>query len=187
MGPPVSNTPPDPGVTEALTQIYEAHFDHVWRALRRFGVESRHLEDVAQEVFVVVHRRLPDFQAGRPIKPWLTGIAFRCAADHRGRASVRREQNTEEIELVDDGANAEELLDRARAKDLVYRALAQLNDDQRLVFVMHDLDGCSMPEIAAVVDVPLNTLYSRLRLARAHFTRAVTELKDGGALVDART
>lgn len=172
-------------MADDLSQIYQAHFDHVWRSLRRFGVESRHLEDVAQEVFMVVHRRLADYDPSRPIRPWLTGIAFRCAADHRGRAAVRREEPKEELEVPDQGAGAEELLDRARAQALVHRALSQLPEEQRLIFVMHDLDGCSMPEIGVVVDAPLNTLYSRLRLARGRFTAAIRELTEGGAHVHA--
>jgi RNA polymerase sigma-70 factor (ECF subfamily) len=165
-------------VSEGFTEVYQREFEFVWRALRRFGVKERHLEDVTQEVFVVLHRRLADYDPSRPIRPWLTGIAFRVAADHRGRAVIRRELVTdEEIDPADERPLPDEILMREERRALLQRALLKLDDNKRAAFIMHDMDGHSIPEIAAALDVPVSTMYSRLRLARAEFTKAVAELR----------
>ncbi|MCC7386032.1 MAG: RNA polymerase sigma factor [Deltaproteobacteria bacterium] len=169
-------------MADDLSEVYQREFEHVWRTLRRFGVREAHLEDVAQEVFLVVHRRLPDFDKSRPIRPWLTGIAFKVAADHRGKASVRREHPSDhELEVADERPPPDELMIREEKRRLVHRALAMLDDDKRAAFIMHDLDGHTVPEIARALEVPLNTVYSRLRLARERFVRAIAELRKGDA------
>lgn len=155
---------------------YEAHFPHVWHTLRRLGVRQADLEDATHDVFVVVHRRWADFDPSRPVKPWLTGIAYRVAADERRRARHRREQVSEPGFAHDQpakGRTPDELVAARQARALVQAALDGLDFDKRVVFVMHELEGMSAPEIAAVVEVPVNTVYSRLRAARARFKQAV--------------
>jgi RNA polymerase sigma-70 factor (ECF subfamily) len=158
-----------------FTAVYRAHFAYVIRALRRLGVREADLPDLAHDVFVVVHRKLSSFDPSRPMKPWLFGIAFRTALDKKRRHASFRET------LADDAGEthaattptADAVVEAQQAHDVVMRALDALNDDQRAVFVMHELEGLSMPEIADVIEAPLNTLYSRLRLARDAFTTAV--------------
>ncbi len=153
--------------------LYAENFDHVWRNLRRFGVEVRHLEDAAHEVFVVVHRKLADFDEGRPIRPWLSGIAFRVASDFKRKASTRRESPGVDRDPVDERPSADELLEAEEQRKLVHEALQALDDDKRVVVVMHDMEGCSIPEIARELGVLENTLYSRLRLGRERFIKAI--------------
>jgi RNA polymerase sigma-70 factor (ECF subfamily) len=165
-----------------FAEIYAQELDHVWRTLRRFGVEARHLEDVAQEVFLIVHRRLADYDPTRPIRPWISGIAYKVAADHRGRAVVRKEAVTgEALDRPDERPVADELIERAERRSLVQRALDELDPNKRAVFVMHDLDGDAVPEIAAALGIPLNTAYSRLRLARAQMVATLRQLKQEDA------
>ncbi len=164
-------------MTPSFVAVYEAELDHVWRTLRRFGVESRHIEDVAQEVFVTVHRRLPTYDPSLPIRPWVTGISVKIAANHRARASTRREVVEDEIEAEDAALSTDELLDRARAQRLVQRALQALDDKSRPVVAMHDLDGHSIPEIAQALEIPLNTAYSRLRRGRESLVTAIRKLQ----------
>lgn len=167
--------PPVPDFRET----YDACFDHVWHTLRRLGVPERDLEDAAHDVFVVVHRRLPDFEPGRPVRPWLSGIAWKVASDRRRSARARHESVGVEREPRDAGPDAERLVQAREDRALVQAALDALDLDRRVVFVMHELDGASAPEIAAALDVPLNTVYSRLRVARERFAAAVRRLGAG--------
>lgn len=162
--------------------VYEAEFDYVYHSLRRLGVADRDLEDLAHDVFVAFYRGLASFEPGRPVKPWLFGICFRVASDHRRRARHRFEVGGDvgpdgtSREFADAGPLPDEQMSRAQDRRLILGALAALDLDRRAVFVMHELDGFSMPEIAAALSAPLNTCYSRLRLAREAFASAVRRL-----------
>ncbi len=153
--------------------VYEAQFSYVWRTVRRLGVRDRDLEDVAHDVFVVFYRGLDGYDRARPIRPWLFGIAFRVCSDYRRRAQHRFEIPAEDHDTADAQPPADERVAREQERKLVLAALDTLDFDRRAVFVMHDLDGYSMPEIAQTLDAPLNTLYSRLRLAREQFAVAI--------------
>ena len=158
-----------------LAAIYEAEVSFVWRSLRRLGVREADLEDVTHDLFIVVQRKLPDRDPARPVRPWLFGFAYRVASDYRKSGRVRREQLDEVAELPDPAPPADEQLAAREAQALILEALEALTLEARAVFVMHDLDGCSMPEIAEALGEGLNTMYSRLRLARRRFTDAVRQ------------
>jgi RNA polymerase sigma-70 factor, ECF subfamily len=168
-----------------FTDIYAAEARWVWRALWRLGVPERDLEDVAHDVFVVVHRKLADYDPARPLRPWLFGICFRVALDRRRKASTRREHLARADDAAVGNDTAAELDDavaviaRKQQGALVQRALQTLPLEQRAVLVLHELEGLAVADCVAVLDAPLNTLYSRLRLARAAFARAVARLGDG--------
>jgi RNA polymerase sigma-70 factor (ECF subfamily) len=170
---------PPPAAAPTFTSVYQAQFDYVWNTLRRLGVASRHLEDVAHDVFLVVHRQLPSFDPMRPLRPWLFGIAFNVASDHRRRASVEREIPTPEVEPEPGGAGPEEALDARQRRTLVLAALGDLDDGHRAVLVLCDVDGAPGPEAAEVLKIPLNTVYSRLRTARQRFAAAVMRRQRG--------
>jgi RNA polymerase sigma-70 factor (ECF subfamily) len=153
--------------------MYRENIDYVWRSLRRLSVQTRDLEDVAHDVFVVVHRRLGDFDASRRVRPWLFGIAHRVASDYR-RAAVRRvdpqgDMNEPQWGLKD-GATPESETMRRETFDAVRAALEQLDEDSRAVFILVDLDGEPVTDVAASLEIPLNTAYSRLRRARQTIT-----------------
>lgn len=156
--------------------IYESEFAYVYRTLERLGARAADVEDLAHDVFVVVHRKLAEYDPARPLKPWLFGIAYRVASDDRRRARHASEVPTETIEVADAAPAADEQIAARQARELVLAALTGLDLDQRAVFVMHDLDGCPAPEIAAALGAPVNTIYSRLRLAREKFAAAVRRL-----------
>ncbi len=165
--------------TPDFAQVYETCFDHVWLTLRRLGVVERELDDATHNVFVVVHRRLSDFDTERAVKPWLSGIAYRVAADERRRARHRREAlGHPAMDLrASERPGPERALAARQARSLVHQALETLDLGQRAVFVMAELDGSSGPEIAAALEVPLNTVYSRLRAARQRFAATVRRLR----------
>lgn len=162
--------------TRDLTASYEADFAAIWRSLRRLGVPEADLEDRVHDVFVVAHRRIADLTPGAPVRPWLFGIALRVAANARRK---RRESGAleQECERFDEGPGPEEIVAAKQAHALVMRALAVLEDAQREVIVLHDLEGMSGPEIAEATGAPLNTVYSRLRLARRRFVDALRALQ----------
>ena len=177
-GPRAAVTEPAP-LAEAFVAAYRAHFAYVWRSLARLGIAERDLPDVTHDVFVVVHRKLSAFDASRPLKPWLFGICFRTALDRRRKMSSWREALTDDVDAVAEQPSALEVTSSRQAHEVVMTALSGLDLDQRAVFVLHELEGLTMPEIVAILDAPLNTLYSRLRLARERFVRAVQDRQGG--------
>lgn len=170
---------PDP-IAPSFAAIFEAEVGYVHHTLLRLGVRGADVEDVTHDVFVAVHESLPRFDPRRPLRPWLFGVAFRVASDHRRLARHRREIGDDDPDAVDAAPPADEQLAAAEIRALVLRALDTLDLDRRAALVMHDLDGCSAPEIAEALAVPLNTVYSRIRLARADFKAAVRRLRARG-------
>lgn len=157
-------------------ELYEAEFDYVWSSLRRVGVPPSHLEDLAQDVFVTAWRRIDSYDPTRPLRPWLFGIAFRLASDFRNRASTVREVYSEPEDIEDSQLAPDEIVARRQAQALVQRALTHIPLERRGVFVLHDIDGVGIPEVAEIFEIPLNTAYSRLRLARRDFAAAVEKM-----------
>lgn len=150
--------------------FYEAHFDFVWRSLRRLGVPASGLDDAAQEVFFVAFRRASAFEGRSTFKTWLFGIAWNVAR-RAARGPARREEPLADVVAGD--ANQEEAASRAQAVRTLYEILDGLEPEKRAVFVMAELEEMSAPEIAEIAGVPLNTVYSRLRAARADFDAAL--------------
>jgi len=162
-----------PAVVPSFDEVYAAHFAFVWRVLRTLGVREAGLEDAAQDVFVVVHRRLPEFEGRAAITTWLFAIARRVASAHR-RTTGRDASRTEP--LADEpagGADTFAALSRAQAAATVMGILETMDEDKRVVFALVELEQMSVPEVARTLDLNLNTAYSRLRLARAAFETAV--------------
>jgi len=154
----------------AFHAIYTEFFRAMWRTLRRLGVEQAQLDDAVQDVFIVVHRRLPEFD-GRSLRGWLYAIAVRVASDHRRGAAQRRTAPLPET-LVDprpDPARVSELGESVR---LLHELLGELDEPKRTVFVLGELDELSVPEIAEALGENPNTVASRLRAARARFDEA---------------
>jgi RNA polymerase sigma-70 factor, ECF subfamily len=158
-------------------EVFEGHSQYVWNSLRRLGVHEADLEDLTHDVLITVYKRLADYDPARPLRPWLFGIAMRVAARYRQLARHRREVYDDSIEPVDEAPSVTDRMESREASELVIAALDTLGLDRKAVFVLHDIDGCAMPEIAATLDIPLNTAYSRLRLARVDFKRAVQRLR----------
>lgn len=157
--------------------LYVSQSSFVFNTLRRFGVRSADLEDQLHEVFVRVHARLEDFNPERPVRPWLSGFAFRVASEYRRRASHRREVFPDQPPEQVDPDQPDRKVEQQRARRMVMMALERLPFERRAVFVLHELEGFTMPEIAEALSAPLNTAYSRLRLARRDFRTAVRQLR----------
>ena len=161
---------------EDFQVLYRAEFNYVFQSLRRLGVLERDLEDVAHDVFLAVYRRIADYDRGRPLRPWLFGFAYRLASDHRRYARHRREVVGVAAEPADQVPLADAQLEEEQLRRRVLQALETLVFERRGILVMHDLDGHPIPEIARNLSIPLNTAYSRLRLARKDFEKAIRQL-----------
>ncbi|MBA3461871.1 MAG: RNA polymerase sigma factor [Deltaproteobacteria bacterium] len=159
------------GIHLSFDAVYAEHVAFVWRVLRTFGVTEAQIEDAVQDVFVVVHRRLPEFEGRAAITTWLFAIARRVAsAARRKRAGDRTELMTEEPA---GGADTFAQMSRAQAAATVMGILEKMDEDKRVVFALVELEQLSVPEVAKMLDLNLNTTYSRLRLARHAFELAV--------------
>ena len=161
--------------------VYQAHLRYVWRCLRSLGVYDAQLDDALQDVFVVVQKKLADFDGGAELRTWLYAIALRIARKYRER--LQREPaslegaNPPQAEPALTVSGEGTLLSNERLA-LAHAILATLSDDQREVFVLARVEQMSAPEIASVLGIPLNTVYSRLRAARLAFEAEVARRRD---------
>ncbi len=156
-------------------EVYDAHFAFVWRSLRRLRIPEPSLKDAMQDVFLVVHRRLGEFEGRAKVSTWLFGICLRVAKDYRRRAHVRREvlDDAHIAALVDHTSDAGAGAEQHENQALFEAALDDLDLDQRAVFILFELESSTGDEIAEALQIPLGTVYSRLRLGRAAFKKAV--------------
>ncbi len=165
QGPSPQAGPADPGGFDA---VYAEQFAFVWRSLRALGVHSAAVDDAAQDVFVVVHDRLHTYDGRVPLRSWLFGVARNVARRHREK-SARQSP----LQLVGAPAPLDETLQWRDTARVVARFLDSLDEEQRAVFVLAQLEGATAPEISEALGIKLNTVYSRLRTARASFARAM--------------
>ena len=163
--------------------VFDENFDYVWNTLRRFGVREADLEDLVQDVFLKVHVRSADYDPTRPLRPWLFGFAYRVAADYRRLARHRVEAHHTSGEVASVEPAVDERIEAHEERRLVRQALESVDLDRRAVLILHDLDEVPVPEVAEALGIPLNTAYSRLRLARAELAAAAKRLRrtQGGA------
>jgi RNA polymerase sigma-70 factor (ECF subfamily) len=176
-------SPPEGG----FRAVYDAHFDLAWRWLRRLGVRGPDLMDQTQKVFLVVHSKLDAFEGRSPVSAWVFGICRRVASDYRRSAPIRCEVATDPVEL--DAASSPEReapsASKAELEHVAAQVLEKLPDPQRIVFVLFELEEMSGDDIAALLEVPVGTVRSRLRLARESFRREakrLAALREGKAM-----
>ncbi len=153
-------------VDPSFARMFEQQFGFVCRSLQRLGVREADTEDIAQELFLAVLRAWPESDRSKPPKPWLFGYAVRYASNYR-RLSWNRGREFDDVPV------SPKLHDKLAAKRTVQRTLEALDFDKRVILVMHDLEEFTAPEIAAELGLPLNTVYSRVRLAREAFRQRV--------------
>lgn len=159
------------GSSARLRQSVEAHFAAVHRFLRSLGIPSDTVDDAAQDVFLVAARRIDDVRAGAE-KAYLFSTAVRVA--HVVRRRYVREEPTDAIEVAAGESNAvsaEDLVDQKRAEELLARLLDGLPEELRTAFVLYELEGMTLSEIAKIVDIPRPTAASRVRRSREEFQR----------------
>ena len=166
--------PPVPSFEE----VYAAHFDFVWRSARAMGVPSASVDDVVQDVFMVVHRRLSEFEGRAQLRTWLARILVRVICEHRRRFRRKEAHAPLEEEPVDRGqlGPLEQVARREAARALL-AILDAMDDEKRQVFVLAEVEQLPVPEIATALGINVNTAYSRLRLARAEYEKQLSRLR----------
>lgn len=156
-----------------FVEVYDTYFPFVWRSLQRLGVDVASLDDAVQEVFIVVHRRLGDFEGRSTLRTWIYGIALRVARAQRAKRSARRVVSDEiDVAAAPETERPDHVAENVQAARIVNRLLDDLEESQREVFVLAELEELPSPQIAELLGVGVNTVYSRLRLARSAFAAA---------------
>jgi RNA polymerase sigma-70 factor (ECF subfamily) len=168
---PAIATPSD---AARLRAMVDQHLDFTWRSLRRLGLSEDVADDATQRVFLVASKRLADIEAGSE-RAFLFNTALRVASSERRTYARRREvlRGDDGPEARDPNPAADELLDREQARAVLEELLDELAMDLRAVFVLFELEGLTMAEIAKTLEVPDGTVASRLRRARQAFQMAI--------------
>jgi len=153
--------------TPDVETVYVEHAAFVWRSLRALGVPHPQVDDALQDVFLVVHRKLAGFRGPARLQTWLFEIARRTASHYRRAAGrAQRTEPLDEAAPIEDTTSTFEEASRKEAAALVVEVLADLDDRKRELLILVELEQVPIPEVAAYLHVPLNTAYSRIRLAR---------------------
>ncbi len=172
---------PAPPPVPPFEQIYDDNAVFIWRSLRGLGVPEAHMDDAVQEVFMVVHRRLPEYQPRGHIRSWLFGIAMRVAKTHQ--RSARRKPTEPLLDgptMVAVDSPFEQVA-RHQALEFVERFLDTLSDDQRVLFVLTELEQMRVSEVAELLGENVNTVYSRQRVIRKQFAETLAQNPEIGS------
>lgn len=171
------------GALGAFEDVYEQHFDFVWRNVRRLGVPEASIDDAVQDVFVVVHRRGAEFEGRSSVRTWLYGIVAHVARAYRRRKTLDAAADPDTLADTPQ-RGPEKQAEAAEAMATLHAVLSALDDDKREVLVLIDIEEMSAPEAAEALSLKLNTVYSRLRAARLDFDAEVARraARDGWRL-----
>lgn len=172
---------------ESLAQVYDQHFDFVWRNARRLGVPEASADDVTQDVFMIVQRRIATYDGRASMQAWIFGILVRVVSSHRRsyrRKGARNVSLDDERELSrsvsappDETPAAQ--LERAERARILSSLLDQLDEDKRALLILSELEEWTLREIAELYHSNINTIYSRLRAAKRDFERAYQQAQAG--------
>ncbi|HTQ06378.1 MAG TPA: sigma-70 family RNA polymerase sigma factor [Polyangiaceae bacterium] len=174
----------------SFQDLYAEYFGFVWSSARRLGVKPAAMDDVVQEIFMVIHRRMHTLRQPESLRSWIYSVVRRTVSGHRRRqrrhdaqdfALVRHTQAREDAQLT-----PQELTEQSEEAKLLWSLLAELDSTKREVLILVEIEGMSAPEVSEALQVPLNTVYSRLRTARLAFEtvfgrRALREQSRGRA------
>jgi RNA polymerase sigma-70 factor, ECF subfamily len=165
-----------PSGPQRFAHVFQSHADFVWRALRRLGLSAADAEDALQDVFLVVYRRLDQYEERGKIRGWLFAIS-RQVVSHYHRGAARSERRLQAIAQDDAGANEDPFTAAARRESvaIVRALLAELSEPQATVFWLAEVEEMTVPEISTALGINLNTAYGRLRVARQRFEQMLRE------------
>ncbi len=168
------------GSSVSFAQLYDAWFRDVRRWVRALGAPVADADDLAQEVFIIVRRKLPDFRSGN-FPGWLFRITQRTVRDLRRKAWFRHSQLQAATQELDDlpanGAEPSEAYERVESFEVLARLLARMSPKRREAFLLFEVEGYSGEEIAALKQIPLATVWTRLHHARKDLSRMVLDLE----------
>jgi RNA polymerase sigma-70 factor (ECF subfamily) len=163
-----------------LRRIFQEQFAFVWRYLRRMGLSEADADDAAQQVFVVLARKLDAIDPGKE-RAFLCGTCARVLSELRRTHRRRREvSSADSSEPIDTALGPEDVADRERARAVLDGVLDQMDIKLREVFVLFELEEMSTVEIAELLELPIGTAASRLRRARESFQSIVKRMRARG-------
>jgi RNA polymerase sigma-70 factor (ECF subfamily) len=172
----------------AFATVYRDHLAFVFRSARALGVRAAAVDDIVQEVFVIVHKRLSTFDGRAKVRTWISRILLNVVRHHR-RTLARKSPHDraggepgDPDELPATGPNPCEAVVLGERARMAQRLLDSMDDDKREILVLAEIEELPVPEIADILGLKLNTAYSRLRLARCAFDDAVVRARAGGKL-----
>jgi RNA polymerase sigma-70 factor (ECF subfamily) len=159
-------------VSADCAAIYAEHAGFVWRVLRGMAIGRPLIEDAVQDVFIVVHRRYAEFDHRSKVQTWLFEICHRVAQAHRRKHKALQVMTVSDDELPARTPSPAEQVEKDERARLLFRLLDRLAEDKRMVLLLVEVEGMTAPEVAEALQLPLNTVYSRLRRARREFSAA---------------
>jgi len=164
-----------PAEVSSFESIYQQYFDFVWSSVRRLGVGAAAVDDVVQEVFIVIHSRIDTLQQPEALRSWIYSIVRRTVSTYH-RSQRAREASGATLAAEPEARRQLTPFDVAEQDEqvtLLGNLLQELDEPKREVFMMVELDELTVPEVAEILQIPLNTAYSRLRAARQAFEEAL--------------
>ena len=174
---------PAPAGVPAAAEIYEESGPFIWRNLRRLGVPPDQIEDAVQDVFLVIHCQLPEFEARSSLRTWIFGIVIRVAARYREQLRNRKQRYLpvppsllEALSPATTNQGPFDQLFEQQAAELIGWALAELDEEKRTMLIMVELEQMSVVDAAKVLNINVNSAYTRLRLARRALEAKLTPL-----------
>jgi RNA polymerase sigma-70 factor, ECF subfamily len=163
----------DSSSVPTLQVIYKEYLDFVWSSARHLGATTDAIDDVVQDVFIVIHAKLATLQRPEALRSWIYGIVRRTVSDYRRSRRTRDAAGARlGAELKSTRPSPPSPLDRVQWNaelGILQSILAELDEPKREVFVMVEVLEMTVPEVVQALEIPLNTAYSRLRLARQSF------------------
>jgi RNA polymerase sigma-70 factor, ECF subfamily len=179
-----SGPAPDAGASPLTFQsVYDEHFDFMWRSVRRLAVTDDAVDDVLQEIFLVVLRRLPEFEGRSSMRTWLFSIAVGVVRNHlrtvRRKSPLSRASSAADPDVLEAPASTrpDACAESAEAVRLLHRLLAGLDEPKREAFILIELEQMSLGEASDALGVNVNTVASRLRAARQEFDKALARVR----------
>lgn len=155
----------------SFDEVYTRHAAFVFRILRGMGVPDAQVDDALQDVFLVVHRRLAEFTGEARITTWLFEISLRVASHYRRKQKRARDHTPLSEALLSCQQSPQEEAETSEQVAHLTQALSMLDDEKRAMLVLAEIEGMTAPEIAKITGSPINTVYTKLRRARAAFAQ----------------
>jgi RNA polymerase sigma-70 factor (ECF subfamily) len=157
----------------SFQSVYRQYFDFVWSSVRRLGVEPESTDDLVQEVFIVIHAKLDTLERPEALRSWIYGVVRRTVSTHRRARRARAVSGMIDAEALSHEPTPLEQTETHAALQVLASLLEELDEPKREVFALVELEELSVPEVAEILGIPLNTAYSRLRAARQAFEAAL--------------
>ena len=173
----------------AFEMLVKAHQDRVFDFCVRMLGDREEAFDLTQEIFLSVHQHLDQFRQDARLSTWI----FRISRNHclnrlkylkrRGRGRSDEYGETNELAITESAGGPSQPdvhLERAQARSVVHQAIAQLDEEQRTLVVLRDVEGLSYEEIVEITELPEGTVKSRLHRAREKLVGILERLQVAG-------